>query len=341
MADNPLRTVQQRRTGLNTSFWRDRRVLVTGCNGFVGSWLTAELVSVGADVVGLMRDQVPHSQLVRSGTIKLVTVVTGDVNDYALLERTLAEYEIDTIFHLAAQTIVQIANRAPLSTFETNIKGTWVLLEAARRNPTVRNVIVASSDKAYGTQAKLPYTEESPLQGNHPYDVSKSCADLIAQAYANTYGMPIVITRFANLYGGGDLNWNRIVPGTIRSAIQGDQPIIRSDGTFRRDYLFIRDAVSAYITVAERLNEEAVCGQVFNFGLDQPIDAMMMVRMISDLAGQPQLEPIVLGQAQNEIPDQYLASDKAQQILGWKPTYNVEEGLLETIDWYRDFLSRQ
>jgi CDP-glucose 4,6-dehydratase len=288
-----------------------------------------------------MRDQVPHSQLVRSGTIKLVTVVTGDVNDYALLERTLAEYEIDTIFHLAAQTIVQIANRAPLSTFETNIKGTWVLLEAARRNPTVRNVIVASSDKAYGTQAKLPYTEESPLQGNHPYDVSKSCADLIAQAYANTYGMPIVITRFANLYGGGDLNWNRIVPGTIRSAIQGDQPIIRSDGTFRRDYLFIRDAVSAYITVAERLNEEAVCGQVFNFGLDQPIDAMTMVRMITDLAGQPQLEPIVLGQAQNEIPDQYLASDKAQQILGWKPKYNVEEGLLETIDWYRDFLSRQ
>ncbi len=288
-----------------------------------------------------MRDQVPHSQLVRSGTIKLVTVVTGDVNDYALLERTLAEYEIDTIFHLAAQTIVQIANRAPMSTFETNIKGTWVLLEAARRNPTVRNVIVASSDKAYGTQAKLPYTEESPLQGNHPYDVSKSCADLIAQAYANTYGMPIVITRFANLYGGGDLNWNRIVPGTIRSAIQGDQPIIRSDGTFRRDYLFIRDAISAYITVAERLNEEAVCGQVFNFGLDQPIDAMTMVRMITDLAGQPQLEPIVLGQAQNEIPDQYLASDKAQQILGWKPKYNVEEGLLETIDWYRDFLSRQ
>lgn len=288
-----------------------------------------------------MRDQVPHSQLVRSGTIKQVTVVTGDVNDYALLERTLAEYEIDTIFHLAAQTIVQIANRAPLSTFETNIKGTWVLMEAARRNPTVRNVIVASSDKAYGTQAKLPYTEESPLQGNHPYDVSKSCADLIAQAYANTYEMPIVITRFANLYGGGDLNWNRIVPGTIRSAIQGDQPIIRSDGTFRRDYLFIRDAVSAYITVAERLNEEAVCGQVFNFGLDQPIDAMTMVRMITDLAGQPQLEPIVLGQAQNEIPDQYLASDKAQQILGWKPKNSVEEGLLETIDWYRDFLSRQ
>jgi CDP-glucose 4,6-dehydratase len=306
----------------------------------VGSWLTADLVSAGADVVGLIRDQVPHSQLVRSGTIKQVTVVTGDVNDYDLLERTMAEYEIDTIFHLAAQTIVQIANRAPLSTFETNIKGTWVLMEAARRNPTVRNVIVASSDKAYGTQAKLPYTEESPLQGNHPYDVSKSCADLIAQAYANTYEMPIVITRFANLYGGGDLNWNRIVPGTIRSAIQGDRPIIRSDGTFRRDYLFIRDAVGAYITVAERLREEAVCGQVFNFGLDQPIDAMMMVRMITDLAGQPQLEPIVLGQAQNEIPDQYLTADKAQQILGWKPKYNVEEGLLETIDWYRDFLSR-
>lgn len=324
---------------MNTSFWKDRRVFVTGCDGFIGSWLTAGLVSARADVVGLLRDQVPHSQLVRSGTINQITVVVGDLTDYALLERTLAEYEIDTVFHLAAQTIVQIANRAPLSTFETNIKGTWVLMEAARRNPTVKRVIVASSDKAYGTQDKLPYTEESPLQGKHPYDVSKSCADLIAQAYANTYEMPIVVTRFANLYGGGDLNWSRIVPGTIRSALQGNQPIIRSDGTFRRDYLFVGDAVTAYMLLAERMQTLAVSSQVFNFGLDQPIEANMMVRIIIDLAGRPELEPIILNQAQNEIPDQYLSSEKAHRILGWKPQHNIEEGLLKTIDWYRNFLT--
>jgi CDP-glucose 4,6-dehydratase len=324
---------------LNTTFWKDRRVFVTGCDGFIGSWLTAGLVSSGADVVGLLRDQVPHSQLVRSGTINQITVVVGDLTDYSLLERTMAEYEIDTVFHLAAQTIVQIANRAPISTFETNIKGTWVLLEAARRNPTVKRVIVASSDKAYGTQEMLPYTEESPLQGRHPYDVSKSCADLIAQTYANTYGMPIVVTRFANLYGGGDLNWSRIVPGTIRSALQGNQPVIRSDGTFRRDYLFVGDAVNAYMLLAEKMQASNVSGQVFNFGLDQPIEVNMMVRIIIDLAGRPELEAVILNQAKNEIPDQYLSSEKAHRILGWKPQHNIEEGLLKTIDWYRDFLA--
>jgi CDP-glucose 4,6-dehydratase len=324
---------------LNSSFWKDRRVFVTGCDGFIGSWLTAGLVSAGADIVGLLRDQVPHSQLVRSGTINQITVVVGDVTDYPLLERTMAEYEIDTVFHLAAQTIVQIANRAPLSTFETNIKGTWVLMEAARRNPTVKRVIVASSDKAYGTHEVLPYTEESPLQGRHPYDVSKSCADLIAQAYANTYDMPIVVTRFANLYGGGDLNWSRIVPGTIRSALQGNQPVIRSDGTFRRDYLFVGDAVSAYMLLAEKMQAPEISGQVFNFGLDQPIEAKVMVRIIIDLAGRPDLEPIVLNQAQNEIPEQYSSSQKAYRVLGWKPQHNIEEGLLKTIDWYRDFLA--
>lgn len=324
---------------MNTSFWKDRRVFVTGCNGFIGSWLTAELVSTGSDVIGLFRDQVPHSQLVRSGTVDHITIVVGEVNDYPLLERTLAEYEIDTVFHLAAQTIVQIANRVPLSTFETNIKGTWVLMEAARRNPTVKRVIVASSDKAYGTQAMLPYTEDSPLQGRHPYDVSKSCADLIAQAYANTYKMPIVVTRFANLYGGGDLNWSRIVPGTIRSALQGNQPVIRSDGTFRRDYLFVGDAVGAYMLLAERMRAPDVSGQVFNFGLDQPIEANTMVRIIIDLAGRPNLEPIILDQAQNEIPDQYLSSEKAHRVLGWKPQHNIEEGLIKTIDWYRNFLT--
>ncbi|MGD8858228.1 MAG: GDP-mannose 4,6-dehydratase, partial [Chloroflexota bacterium] len=252
---------------LSDSFWQDRRVLVTGCSGFLGSWLSKRLTAVGADVIGLIRDQVPDSELVRSGQLSKIYVVAGDVNDYALIERTLAEYEIDTIFHLAAQTIVTIANRAPLSTFETNIKGTWVMLEAARRNPTVSRIVVASSDKAYGTQAQLPYREDSPLVGRHPYDVSKSCADLIAQTYAHSYDMPIVVTRFANLYGGGDLNWNRIVPGTIRSVIRGERPIIRSDGTFRRDYLFVDDAVGGYMEVAQAIDRPEIKGQAFNFGM--------------------------------------------------------------------------
>lgn len=319
-------------------FWQDRRVLVTGCSGFLGSWLTARLIGVGADVVGLVRDQVPHSELVRSGLINKVYVVEGEVNDYALIERTLAEYEIDTIFHLAAQTIVPIANRAPLSTFETNIKGTWVMLEAARRNPTVSRIVVASSDKAYGTQAELPYREDSPLIGRHPYDVSKSCADLIAQAYAHSYDMPVVVTRFANLYGGGDLNWNRIVPGTMRSVIRGERPIIRSDGTFRRDYLFVGDAVSGYMEVAQQLDRAQVQGQAFNFGMDQPTTALEIVQTILSLSDCSELEPVILNQAHNEIPDQFLASEKAHRLLGWRPQHSLREGLKKTFDWYQRFL---
>jgi CDP-glucose 4,6-dehydratase len=324
---------------LSDSFWQDRRVLVTGCNGFLGSWLTARLIDKRADVVGLVRDQVPHSELVRSGLLNKLYVVTGEVNDYALIERTLAEYEIDTIFHLAAQTIVTIANRAPLSTFETNIKGTWVMLEAARRNPTVSRVVIASSDKAYGTQAQLPYREDSPLVGRHPYDVSKSCADLIAQAYAYSYEMPIVVTRFANLYGGGDLNWNRIVPGTMRSVIRGERPIIRSDGTFRRDYLFVDDAVSGYMEVAQQIDRADIQGQAFNFGMDQPTTALEIVQTILSLSDRPDLEPVILDQAHNEIPDQYLASGKAHQLLGWRPRYSLREGLQKSYDWYRRFLA--
>ncbi len=324
---------------MSNSFWQDRRVLVTGCSGFLGSWLTARLIAVGADVVGLIRDQVPHSELVRSGLLSKLFVVEGDVNDYALIERTLAEYEIDTIFHLAAQTIVTIANRAPLSTFETNIKGTWVLLEAARRNPTVSKIIVASSDKAYGPQAQLPYRENSPLLGRHPYDVSKSCADLIAQAYAHSYDLPVVVTRFANLYGGGDLNWNRIVPGTMRSVLRGERPIIRSDGTFRRDYLFVDDAVSGYMEIAQQLDRAEIQGQAFNFGMDQPTTALEIVQTILSLSDCPDLEPIILNQAHNEIPDQYLASEKAHQLLDWHPQHSLREGLQKTFDWYRRFLA--
>lgn len=325
---------------IKDKFWQDKRVFVTGCAGLLGSWLTAGLVEKGADVVGLIRDQSPHSQLVRSGVIEQIGVVWGDIGDYHLVERALAEYEVEIIFHLAAQTISPIANRVPLSTFETNIKGSWVLLEAARRNPTVKGVVVASSDKAYGDQPVLPYREDAPLQGRHPYDVSKSCADLISQAYAHTYGLPLVVTRCANLYGGGDLNWSRIVPGTARSVLRGERPIIRSDGTYKRDYIYVQDAVAAYLRAAEWLATEAgTAGQTFNFGVDRPATALEMVETIIRLSDYPDLEPIILNEAQNEIRDQYLDSERARQILGWQPRFSLEEGLREALAWYRQFLA--
>ena len=236
---------------MSLNFWLDRPTFVTGATGLVGGWLVKRLLAMGAVVVCLVRDWVPQSELVRSGDLERVKVVRGDLCDQALLERILGEYEITTVIHLAAQTIVTVANRNPVSTFETNIAGTWRLLEACRRSPTVRQIVIASSDKAYGDQAVLPYDETTPLQGRHPYDVSKSCADLIAHAYAVTYGLPVAITRCGNFYGGGDLNWNRIIPGTIRSIIRGQPPVIRSDGQFVRDYFYVEDGAAAYMTLAE------------------------------------------------------------------------------------------
>ena len=320
------------------SFWLDRPVLITGCTGFLGSWLTIALVDAGAQVVGVVRDEVPYSHLRRSGYLNRISVVRGDVTDYKLMERTINEYEIETIFHLAAQTIVAIANRAPLSTFETNIKGTWIVLEAARRSPTVRRVLVASSDKAYGPLSTLPYTEDMPLRACYPYDVSKACTDLIAQTYATTYELPVGITRCANLYGGGDLNWNRIVPGTIRSVLRGEPPIIRSDGTPLRDYLYVKDGVRAYLTLAEQLDRPEVRGQAFNFGMDHPRSVLEIVEAIIAQSGDPNLKPVVLGTASNEIQDQYLDSSRARELLGWRPAYSLEEGLRETVAWYREFL---
>src|SRR5437660_2273270 len=253
-------------------FWRDRRVLVTGCTGLVGAWTTRALLERGAHVVGLVRDAVCGSELVRGGLISRIDAVRGCIEDQPLLERVLAEYEVQTVFHLAAQTIVGIANRCPLSTFESNIKGTWCLLEAARRCGHRPDVIVASSDKAYGEQAELPYTEETPLSGRHPYDVSKSCADLLALTYHHTYGLPVCVTRCGNFYGGGDLNWNRLVPGTIRSVLRGEAPVVRSDGTNVRDYFYVKDGACAYLHLAECLachgcdsRDTEIAGQAFNF----------------------------------------------------------------------------
>ncbi len=323
----------------NSEFWKDRPTLVTGCTGMLGSWLTRTLVDLGADVVGLVRDWVPRSELVRSGTIEQIRVVRGDVRDENLVNRLFSEYEVDTCFHLAAQTTVNIANKMPVPTLETNVRGTWNILEAARLWTGTNRVIIASSDKAYGDHKVLPYTEEAPLQGSHPYDVSKSAADLIAMTYANTYGTPIAITRCGNMYGGGDLNWNRIVPGTIRSALNGEQPVVRSDGSPKRDYIYVLDIVDAYITLAEHMVDGALTGEAFNFGLDRPLSALDMIKTIISLSPRSDLEPVILGNAPNEIQNQYLSSEKARRVLKWEPKFELETGLKETIKWYADHLA--
>jgi CDP-glucose 4,6-dehydratase len=326
---------------MTTSFWTDRPTLVTGATGLVGSWLVRRLLDAGADVVCLVRDWIPQSELLRDDSrqrvLERVKIVRGDVFDQALLERVCGEYEIDTVLHLAAQTIVSVANRNPVSTFETNIGGTWALLEACRRTPTVKQIVVASSDKAYGEQEVLPYTEDAPLQGKHPYDVSKSAADLIAQAYAASYGLPVVITRCGNFYGGGDLNWNRIVPGTIRSIIRGQRPIIRSDGQYIRDYFYVEDGAEAYMQLAEQLaaNRDLI-GHAFNFSNESQVTVLELVNHILKLMNTD-LEPEILNQASNEIRAQYLSAAKARMMFQWEPNFTLDEGLERTIAWYRRF----
>ncbi len=320
------------------SFWRDRTVLVTGATGLVGGWLVKRLLSAKADVVCLVRDWVPQCELVRSGDIERVKVVRGDIADQAMLERALGEHEIDTVMHLAAQTIVGIANKNPVSTFEANIKGTWSLLEACRRSPTVRQIVVASSDKAYGDQDVLPYDESTPLQGQHPYDVSKSCADLIAHTYAKSYGLPVVITRCGNFYGGGDLNWNRIVPGTIRAVLRGQRPVIRSDGQFIRDYFYVEDGAAAYMLLAEQLAARRdLTGEAFNFSNEIQVTVLDLVNRILRTMGSDLL-PDVRNEASNEIRHQYLSAKKARETLDWAPLFSLDEALSTTIAWYQDFL---
>lgn len=325
--------------GDSVSFWVDRPVLVTGASGLLGSALTEELVSRGARVTCLMRDWTPHSRLIQSGLSTRVTIVQGTLEDHALLVRVLNEYEIDTVFHLGAQTIVGAAARSPLSTFESNVRGTWNLLEACRVCPRlVQRVVVASSDKAYGAHERLPYTEDMPLQATFPYDVSKACADLIALSYYHTYATPVAITRCGNLFGPGDLNFNRLIPGTIRSALRQQPPLIRSDGQFVRDYFYVRDAVAAYLTLAEQLPAHHLLGQVFNFGTETPHSVLDVVQIILRLMHAP-LAPIILNEASHEIPRQYLDCSKARRLLGWRPQYTLEAGLCETIDWYASELA--
>ncbi len=324
------------------NFWRDRRVFVTGATGLVGAWLVRALLSQGAHVIALIRDADPQSELLRSGDLRRVAVVNGRVEDFATLERALHDHEPDTVFHLAAQTIVGAAHRNPLENFESNVRGTYHLLEACRRGqPFVQRIVVASSDKAYGTAATLPYVETMPLRGQHPYEVAKSCADLITAAYHHTYGLPVAIARCGNIYGGGDLNWSRIVPGTIRAFWRGERPIIRSDGTYVRDYLYVEDVVDAYLRLALYLDRPGIAGEGFNFSPEHPMTVLELVERIQDLMDCRHIPLDIRNTAVGEIHSQYLDASKARERLHWTPRRTLEDGLRATIAWYRAFLDEQ
>jgi len=322
------------------SYWQDRNVLITGCTGFLGGHLTKLLVNQDVNVVGLVRDRVPRADLYREGLYNKITTVNGCIEDYQLLERTINEYEIETIFHLGAQTIVRIANRNPLSTFKSNIEGTWNVLEASRRNSTVKSIVIASSDKAYGRAEKIPYDESACLNGEYPYDVSKSCADLLAKSYFKTYNLPVCITRCGNFYGPGDLNFNRIVPGTIRSVIRNKNPIIRSDGSFIRDYFYIKNGANAYVHLAEKMEDSKIHGEAFNFSNEQPLSVIEITQLILKIMGREDLKPEIRNEASNEIPEQWLSSEKAKKMLDWKAKFSLKEGLAETVKWYEKLLKK-
>ena len=325
--------------GSNT-YWSDKRVLVTGASGMVGSWLTRWLSESGAYTVAFIADTDPQSELIRSGIINKINVINGRLENYDDIERAINNHEVDSIFHLGAQPIVGAADRAPRHTFESNIQGTWNLLDACRTlTPLVKRIVVASSDKAYGTQSVLPYTEDMSMNGDHPYEVSKSCTDLISTTYAHTYGTPVTIARCGNIYGGGDLNWNRIIPGTFRALLRGEQPILRSDGTFIRDYLHVDDVVSAYLALGENSDKPEFAGHGFNFSDESPLTVMQIFSAICEAAGKPNTKPVVLNEATGEIKDQYLDSTKAREVLGWHARVSLQDGLKKSFSWYSNLLN--
>jgi len=318
-------------------FWQGRSVLVTGASGLLGGWLVKELVEAGADVVVLVRDTVPNSMLFREGWINRVNNVHGDLENLDLLRRTMSEYGVDTTFHLAAQALVGVAKIDPVTTLKTNVAGTWNVLEAARLT-RVKQVVVASSDKAYGSSGVLPYVEDQPLRGQFPYDVSKSCTDLISAMYSTTYELPVVIARCANLFGGNDLNFSRTIPGAILATLQGQPFLIRSDGKFVRDFLYVKDAAAAYMLLAEKLAANgSLTGEAFNFGLEVRLTVLEVAAQVLEIMHRNDLEPIVQNVASAEIREQYMSAEKARRVLGWRPIYSFGDGLMETIDWYRSY----
>ena len=325
---------------MNVDYWKEKSVFVTGATGFLGGWLTRELTEAGARVVTIERDYEPHSCFYSFGLDKKARIVKGDIINFLLMERIFNEYEVELCFHLAAQPLVPIANRSPLSTFESNMRGTWNILEAARRSVLKPKVVVASSDKAYGNSRDLPYRETHPLRGSHPYDVSKTCSDLLAQSYFTTYNLPVAIVRCGNFYGGGDFNWSRIIPGTMKAIIFNQNPTVRSDGKLLRDYFFIKDVVGAYLSVGERMDDEKIYGEAFNFGMEMPVSVLDLVRKMITLSGKTNLVPQVMGVNHGEIPEQFLCTEKARTVLGWRPQYTLERGLGLTYEWYKDFFKK-
>lgn len=319
------------------NFWKEKNVLVTGADGFIGSWLAKTLIEKGANVATIVRDIKKKNNIDILNLRNDIDLVHGDLVNYDVCSRVLNEYDVDSVFHIAAQAIVLSANKSPLSTFESNIKGTWNMLEACRLNKGVNRVVVASSDKAYGEQKKLPYTEESPLLGYYPYDASKVCADILARCYFKTYNLALAITRNANTYGPADMNFSRIIPDSVKTIMEGNQPVIRSDGSPQRDYMFIKDSVSAYLTVAENLHRKEIIGEAFNFGTGKPVGVLALLRQILKLMKKESIKPKILGQAKNEIDRQYLSIEKAKRLLNWHPRYSLDQGLKETIDWYRNY----
>jgi CDP-glucose 4,6-dehydratase len=326
---------------MEVNFWKDREVLVTGATGLVGGWLVKELLYREARVSALILDSEPSSELYRSGDINRIGVVNGNLSSYDDVSRSLSQSGAQTIFHLGAQTIVGTGLLDPINTFKSNIEGTWNILEAARRmKSSIRSIVVASSDKAYGSAKALPYTEENALRGDGPYDVSKSCTDLIAQTYGHTYELPVTIARCGNIYGGGDLNWSRIVPGALRDIYRGVATEIRSDGTFTRDYIHVADIVSAYLHLAESTEEMPINGEAFNFSNDHPLSVLEIHKAIYEAAGADYVPPKVRSRAKSEIQDQHLDSTKAQKLLNWNSSVSLEEGLRNTAGWYSSYFEK-
>lgn len=321
------------------NYWKNKTVFVTGATGLMGGWLVKALLREGAEVVALVRDQAPGSMLVREGILDEIAVVSGELESLPTLQRAIAEYEPHTVFHLAAQPLVQVAKRDPVGTLRANVMGTWNVLEACRLTGK-SNVVVASSDKAYGASETLPYLETHPLQGRYPYDVSKSCADLVTQMYAATYGLRTAIARCGNLFGGGDLNYSRTIPGLIKATLANEPFVIRSDGKFVRDFLYVKDAAESYLILGERLAEdESISGEAFNFSLGERLTVLDIVEMTLALMERTDLEPVIQNIASSEIREQYLDASKARQQLGWTPLYGMREALTETIAWYREYLA--
>lgn len=329
----------EKQVGKSGEFWKDKKVFVTGATGFKGTWLVKALVEAGAKVTCLAFELPVNSNFVNLRLDKKTNMVFGNIKDKELLKQALYKYKIDTIFHLAAQPLVQAALKNPIETFETNIEGTWNLLEVSRLYGGIKRFVFASSDKAYGVHDKLPYDEECALQGSFPYDVSKSCADLLAQTYAKTYDLPVVISRMENVYGGGDLNFDRIMPETIKHILNDEEILIRSDGQFTRGFFYVEDSAAAYMSLAENLESKNLKGESFNFGYGEPIKIIDMVNLIIKISGKP-ADVKILNEVKAEIRDQYLSVKKAKEILGFKPLYGFETGLKETYNWYKNYFGK-